>query len=216
MKTNLIVLDTETGGFSDKENPITEVCLYIVNPATFKIVDKYQTYVRPYKNLKITKSAIEATQVSMVDIENGVELKTMVNMLMVYFKKARNGSTRDYPQLVGHNASFDIGFLKVAFDFCGKDLFSYIDSVPICTYRMIKLHDASVKNEKLETASASLTSSCERFGIKLKSAHGAEADVIATTALLKALTSKLRNSGDTKAIKEEKIVEEKSRKFFQF
>lgn len=218
MKANLIVADNETGGLLFKENPITEVCLYIISPSTFKVIDKYKTYVRPYNKLKITQKAIEATQVNIKDVEAGIELKTMVTTMIVYFKKAKNGAKYDLPQVIFHNASFDIDFWEYAFELCGKNLFDYIDRVPICTMRMISLHDAGTKNEKDDTTSISLSASCERFGIKLKSAHGAENDVVATLALFKALTSKLRALPTTKdkTVVEEKVVEEKSRRYFQF
>lgn len=217
MKTNLIVLDVETGGKKSVENPITEVALHIVDPVTFKIIDKYQTYVKPYNNLIITKEAIDATQVNMKDVNNGIDVKTLVTMLIIQFKKAKNNAKYDLPQIVLHNAPFDIRFLQYAFEFCKKNLFDYIDLVPICTMRLIKLHDAGSKNGKAETSSISLTASCERFKIKLKSAHGAENDVIATTALLKALTSKLRQIENSSTNKEEKAEPEvKSRKHFQF
>jgi len=218
MKTNLIVADCETGGLLYKENPITEICLYIISPTTFKLIDKYQTYVKPYNNLKITKSAIEATQVDMKNVEAGIELKTLVTTLIVYFKKAKNNAKYDLPQMVFHNASFDKQFLEYAFELCGKNLYDYIDPIFICTMRMIKLHDAGSKNDKVETTSISLAASCERFNIKLKSAHGAENDVIATAALLKAMTLKLRNNNikGEKPEKEEITVKEKSRLYFQF
>jgi len=215
MKTNLIILDTETGGYFYDKNPITEVCLYIVDPITFKVLDKYQTYVKPYDDLKIEPQAIEATQVDMKNVLAGVEVNTMVKMLMMYFKKAKNGAKYGLPQLVGHNVSFDWLFLDYAFAICGKLLLDFLDPIPICTMRMMSLHDAGSKLDKTESASISLTASCERFGIKLKSAHGAENDVIATTALLKAMTSKLRSTSQS-TTKEEKVVGEKSRKFFQF
>lgn len=218
MKANLVVVDLETGGYEFEENPITEVSLHIISPTTFKTLDRYQTYVKPYNELVITQQAINATQVNIKDVENGIEVKTLVKILITYFKKARNGAKYELPQLVFHNGSFDILFLEYAFMFCGEDLYKYVDRIPICTMRMTRLNDAGGKFDKTEATSISLATCCERFSIKLKSAHGAENDVIATIALLKVLVTKLRGTNDIKSKQEiiEPIKQEKSRKFYHF
>ncbi len=215
MKANLIVGDVETGGKIYTEHPITEIYLSIVNPITFKQVDEYHAFIKPYNGLIITKEAIEVSQVSMKDINAGVDIKTVVKMVTTKAKTAKNNAKYDKPQFVFHNAAFDKRFIEYAFEYCGEDLYEYVDEIPICTMRLMKLHDAGLKIEKSDQTAFSLSACCDRLGIKLKSAHGAKADTIATIELLKHLTSKLRASGEEPK-ESNKKTEEKSRKFFQF
>ncbi len=216
MKTNLIVSDVETGGKIYTENPITEIYLNIVHPSTFKVISDYHAYIKPYNGLIITKEAIEVSQVSMKDINAGVDIKVVVKMIITKAKAAKNNAKYDKPQLVLHNAVFDKHFLEYAFEFCGEDLYEYVDEIPICTMRLMKLHDAGLKIEKSDQTAFKLSACCDRLGIKLKSAHGAKADTIATTEILKSLTSKLRALSGEEPKEGKKKPEEKSRKFFQF
>jgi DNA polymerase III epsilon subunit-like protein len=214
MKQNLIILDTETGGYFPEKNPITEVGLVVLEPAKFKQLDTYQTYVKPYLDLTIEKDAILSTQMNISDLEAGKSFAKVAVELSVLFKKytLKGGNRATKPILVGHNIPFDIKFLQYLFQHTiKKDLFDFIDESPIDTMRLAQLKEAG-KPKSGETTKYNLMVCCERFGIKLKSAHGAMADVNATSALLVALIGVLRQTGN----QVNRTEEQKSRSFFQF
>ena len=214
MRDRLIVIDCETGGLDCEAHSITEVALRTYDAATLKEISKYQTYIKPYDDLEITPIAIEKTQVNMKDVLAGVDIKTAVSMLMIEFKKAKNKS-KSLPQIVGHNIGFDIGFLAYAFKRQGKELFDYINVVPYDTMKMMRAIEAGIKIEKGSVERFDLTSCCSRMGIKLKSAHGADNDVVATHLLFKVIMEKMRGV-NIKVIENKPSEVVKSRNFYQF
>lgn len=210
MKNKIIILDVETGGLKCKENPITQIGLVVLEPKNFAIIEQYETFVKPYNNLEITKEALLASRVTIEEIESGIEHTKALAKLIEIFRK--HSEPRQKPVLVGHNFNFDMGFLQYLFDYKSKDLFDFIDPVYWCTLRMMKLYERKLKQDN----AYDLTSCCSRFGIKLKAAHGALPDVLATRDLLKSLMGVLDATSKDKSVTN--ITEEKplkSRKFFE-
>ena len=53
MNANFIIVhDCETGGLDPDENPITQYAAVILDPLTLDEVDRYETYVQPYCDLR--------------------------------------------------------------------------------------------------------------------------------------------------------------------
>ena len=211
MKNKIIILDVETGGLKYKENPITQIGLVVVEPKNFSIIEQYETFVKPYAGLEITTKALEVSRVSIEEINNGLDhVKALAKLIEIFHK---HSEPRQKVVLVGHNFSFDIRFLQELFDLKSKDLFDFIDPVYWCTMRMMKLYERKLKSDQ----AYDLTACCSRFGIKLKAAHGALPDVLATRELLKSLMNVLdssKNSGQSESSdKDEKPL--KSRNFFE-
>ena len=213
MKNNIIILDTETGGLKYKENPITEIGLVVVEPKNFSILEQYETFVKPYNNLEITKKALEVSRVSMEEINKGVDAKVVVAKLISIFRKYTPPNTKgSKPILVGHNITFDLDFLEYIFDFCSKNLYDFVDRISHDTMRLMEIYERKSKTN----LSYKLESCCDRFGIKLKSAHGALNDSIATRELFKALMNNLtpdKSNNNSSNGKKEEII--KSRNFFE-
>jgi DNA polymerase III epsilon subunit-like protein len=215
MKNNLCIFDVETGGKKSEENPITEIAMQFIDPIKFKAIHTYQTYVRPYANLKIEKAALDYTRVTMKQINEGIDVKEMVKAVIAAVKVANPGGRgQSAPILVGHNVDFDVRFLSTAFTLCGKQLFDFFDPVSMCTMRMMKLMEAG-KLKSEDVSRYTLTSCCERVGVKLKAAHGAMNDVNATIPLAKALILRLRE-GKAEEVSADEEAQPKSRNFFQF
>ncbi|HPI19313.1 MAG TPA: 3'-5' exonuclease [Candidatus Kapabacteria bacterium] len=217
---NIIIFDCETGGLSSKLNPITEIALLVVEPNGFKEVNRFETFVRPYANLKIEQQALDKTNITLAEINKGIEAKELVGLLIKFFQlstpKGGRGN-RYFPLLAGHNVSFDVGFLKNLFDYSGKNLYEYVSSSGDEINRLdtLILSRLRWKNGKKH----SLSACCERIGIDITDAHRAMNDVLATKKLLEYLIS---NNSVKENIKSTKAPDEgidevsEFRKTFEF
>lgn len=207
-KANYIVFDTETGGFSEKENPITQIALVALDGETLKEIDRFETYIKPYDDLKITKGALDVTGLKMVDINNGVDKKEAVKLISAFAKKnSPNGRPENRPILVGHNVQFDMKMLTSLFERCNKNWLDVFSPTQICTMVLSKMFNPNI-------VSLALGNCCKDLGIKLSGAHRAMNDTLVTVQLAKVYINKLRANGDAVAVKETEI--KKSRTTFQF
>lgn len=215
MKGKFIILDCETGGKSSEENPITEIALLAVDDK-FKEVNRFSTFVKPYADLIITKEALDKTNISMKQINNGMEITEVVKVIIDFCKqiKGSDKSSLMNPVIVGHNVAFDLAFILFAFKLCKKNLADHFSSnngqfVTVDTMQLSRLiWGASLKQG--ENNSFNLGNCCERAGIKLFDAHGAMKDVEATTNLLRYF-SNLQIGSTT----ENKNLQSKTRDFFK-
>lgn len=205
---NYIVFDCETGGLEPDKNPITQIALLTVDSESLKEINRWETFVKPYDNLEITKAALDTTGLKMADINSGLSKKELVNALITYFKEsAPNARPENRPVLVGHNVQFDMGFLNYIFNTCDKSVLDFVNPTQIDTMALTKMYG---KTERLK-----LEIACAEFGIVLKNAHSAMPDVMATTDLLRQFVSMLRSSEkESGSSAKEKVV--KSRVKFQF
>ena len=214
-KSNYIVFDCETGGLDESKNPITQYAAVILDGRTLKEIDRWETYVKPYNDLEITKEALEKTMVNISDINSGLPLKEFVAVAKEFWKQHQvRTKYKDMGRLVpvGHNVTFDIRFINKAMELDGskEDMFETHYENFIDTFALAKLTWGIKGDEKLR-----LGICAERADIVLTDAHGAMNDVEATADLLRYYVKNLRNE---KVVK--KVVEESSRvkgqEFFEF
>ena len=215
IRSNYIVFDCETGGLNENENPITQYAAVILDGRTLKEIDRWETYVKPYNDLEITKEALEKTMVNMSDINSGLSLKEFVAVAKEFWKQHQvRTKYKNMGRLVpvGHNVTFDIRFINKAMELDGskEDMFETHYENFIDTFALAKLTWGIKGDEKLK-----LGICAERADIILTDAHGAMNDVEATADLLRYYVKNLRNE---KVVK--KVVEEASRvkgqEFFEF
>jgi DNA polymerase III alpha subunit (gram-positive type) len=184
MNQAIVIFDCETGELSCEENPITQIALIAIDSVTLKEINRFECFVKPYENLIIEKEALEGTQVSLSDINRGIEVKELVRVLIKFFESLtpKGDRGKNKPLLAGHNVTFDIAFLSRAFDFCRKDLSEYVHSNnKIITY-LDTLPLSRIRFSQKGKFRLGLV--CERFGIELNDAHGAMNDVVATMKVL--------------------------------
>lgn len=222
---NIMVLDCETGGLRADENPITEFAGIIVD-SEFNEINRFQTFIKPYGDLKITQIALDKTMTSMDQINKGCTLEEFCIMLTKFAKQGNVGTGRwlRRPEILGHNVPFDIAFLKMAFALAGEDLVDIFgnNNGEIDYHDTIKL--ARLKWPKFKSDEDNkyrLISCCERMGIVLHDAHGAMADVVATLKLFKGFAGVLSNDnakvGNSSELGVESAEEDvKPRLFFKF
>lgn len=195
MKNNIIILDLETGGLKYNENPITQVGLTIIEPIHFDDLSSYSTFVKPYNNLIIEKAALEASRVSMKEINNGLTIDELMKKIVPIFKGAAGKGRNDKPILAGHNFGFDMDFLVYLFNYKNLNLFDYVDRFFYDTLKMFGHLEANIKNA--DKNKYNLTNLSERYGLSLTSAHGAMSDVKITKQLLMIYLNKVRNASST-------------------
>ena len=212
-KSFYLVHDCETGGLDFTKNPITQYACVILDPFTLKEVDRYETFVKPYDDLVIEKQALEHTMVSMSDIKNGITRKKLYETLKtIYTNYQAKGKYKDANRIVsvGHNVTFDHGFIDYVFQSQGDSMWNYFHPTFVDTLVLAKLMWGLTGDEKLN-----LTACSERAKIKLSDAHGAMNDVEATADLLRYFAKKLR-SGKSESSVSESSKRERGQKFFEF
>jgi DNA polymerase III alpha subunit (gram-positive type) len=211
-KSNYIIYDCETGGLDFNKNPITQFACLILDSITLKEIARWETYVRPYNDLIIEKEALERTLVDIKDINNGLQLKNFVNAFKMLLSKYN--TVKNKPEIgrlipVGHNITFDNGFLIYAFEQLDLNYFDFVFPNFIDTYSLGKMTFCLEGNEKLN-----LTACCEFAGLDLKNAHDAMNDVVATSELFKFYVNKLRQKNNVKDANNNK--RKQGTEFFEF
>ena len=214
IKSNYIVFDCETGGLDPKENPITQYAAIILDGKTLKEIDRFETFIKPYNDLKIDKVALEKTMVSMSDINSGMSLKQFVKTITAWWESHRaKTKIKEMGRLVpvGQNVTFDIGFINEALHLEGAgDITDWLYPNFIDTFPLAKMTWGLTGDEKLN-----LGANCERAKIRLTDAHGAMNDTEATAELLRWFMKKMRaKKGGSDSESSEARV--KGQEFFEF
>lgn len=191
IKSNYCVLDCETGGLYKDKNPITQFAAIILDGKTLKEIDRWETFVKPYDGLAIEKQALQATMVSMSDINNGISKKEFADTARKWFTMHQvKAKTAEQGRLimVGHNVlSFDRPFLDACFAEFGWSCDDYFFPGGIDTLPLAKLTWGIKGDEKINLGA------CLGYAkLKLTDAHGAMNDVEGTADLLRWYMRKLR------------------------
>ncbi len=208
-KANYVVLDCETGGYEKSEHPITQIALISLDSETLKETGRFEFYIKPYNDLKITQGALDVTGLKMVDINNGYSVKEAVKLISNFCRKsAINGRPENRPIMVGHNTQFDKGFIKYLYELDKKDINKSFSPTTQCTMVMSKNFFGEVDSLKLEKC-------CEKMGVVLSGAHRAMNDTAATAELFRRFIKTMRGNA-VKTPLEEKVKTKKSRDKFQF
>lgn len=208
------IYDTETGGLDPQQNPITQFACIVIDYKTLKEVDRFETFIRPYNDLVITKDALQKTMVTMSDIKKGITIENFVDINREFDQMYQaKGRWKDKNRIVpvGHNIPFDNGMLEYAYNYCGgKDYYEFIHPNFIDTMVLAKMTWGLLGNEKIN-----LTNCCEMAKLKLTDAHGAMNDVEATTDLFRWYVKKLRRKQGTAETSEEE-ARARGQEFFEF
>lgn len=120
MKQKVIVLDTETGGLDPQKHSLLQVAMMACENG--KVVDKIKINI-VHDTYHVTARAMEVNKIYLATHQGLTPEKAAVEIM--------NFVRKHFPspaQTVGHNVSFDIGFMKVLFASQGincDDFFSY-------------------------------------------------------------------------------------------
>jgi len=156
---DLIVLDTETTGVEAKRDSIIEIAAARVSNG--KIVDQFQTLVKPANPLNVTVSVL--TGIKPEELENAPVIAEVGPKLLEF--------VGDLP-IVGHNISFDTDFLKShGVDPPGHSLDTL--DLAITLLPKVPFHSMQFLSKFLE--------------LKNQPSHRAMSDVLATVDLINAI-----------------------------
>lgn len=165
-----VVFDLETTGFHPRTDDIIEIGA--VKMQGLEVVDRFSTFVRPTKAL--SNKIIELTGIT----PDMVQHAPAAGEALEKFRQFAGQSV-----LVAHNASFDVGFLRVHFS---RHLQASVDNGVIDTLTLARSLYPNLKNHKLNTL-------CSEFKIPLENHHRALDDAEATAELLKIFLNKCRD-----------------------
>ena len=214
-----VIIDFETGGVDPKLNPVTEFAGICVDGDTFNQVASYETLFNYYSELEYTEGAIKATGITHEIISTGAKFKDAMTGIIDFFEKSKihGNSAQHKPILVGHNITFDIGFLQQIFAYAKKDMSKYfqgkedyfgnfqpmyLDTLLLSRFKWG--NDETMPNYKLETC-------IEKADLELNDAHRAMNDVKATVELLSYFGSNIRSNGSST-----ESVKTRIRDYFRF
>ena len=208
---DFIVFDFETGGLNENQNPAVQIALLTLDGKTLKEKRRWETFIKPYDDLVITKKALESNGLKITDINSGISKEELLKELKTYFTLDNpSNAAMKRPIMVGHNVAFDMKFLRYIFKDDKKGLSNYIQDIQIDTY------SESLRAFPNETVHK-LGHICSLVGINLVDAHKAMNDVIATADLFKHFTNKLRSKKGGNSTNDDKTqIQSKNRLNFQF
>lgn len=157
------ILDIETTGGSPKNEKITEIAIYIHNGE--KVIDEFTSLVNPEKNIPYFITGL-----------TGISNEMVANAPK-FFEIAKDivEITTDCV-IIGHNVSFDYGFIKNEFKHLGYEY----DKNTLCT---VKLSRKLIPGYK----SYSLGKLCKELDIVINDRHRASGDAFATVKLFELL-----------------------------
>lgn len=167
-----VVIDLETTWLSSREDEIIEIACIKIERETFKELDRYHCFVKPDKPIPSLISQI--TNIFDRDVEDSKSFEEIAGEVEDFI---------DGLPIVGHNISFDVGFLRE----------NNIDVTNIPTIDTFFLANFLCFEEK----SLNLWYLCESFGIKLENAHRAIDDTIATVKVFQHLIGLLKSTSET-------------------
>jgi len=154
------ILDIETTGGSPKTEKITEIAIYFHDGN--QIVDEWSTLINPEKEIPYFITGL-----------TGITNEMVANSPRFYEVAKEIVERTENHIIVGHNVSFDYGFIKSEFNHLG---FEYNRDV-LCTVRLSR---KLIPGHK----SYSLGKICKDLGIEITDRHRAAGDALATVKLL--------------------------------
>jgi len=182
MSETLLVIDTETGGLDSTRHSILSIGAVVYRRG--QLGDKIELIISE-QNLSVEDDAmrvnkIDVQSLSKVGFTPQIAVAKFEDFLSSHFEPSRRIT------LVGHNVSFDIGFLKRLYRLAGADFerrFSHrsIDTASILSYLRLA--------GKITLSKSGLDAALVHFGVEVRAErrHTALVDAEATAELLDAL-----------------------------
>ncbi|WP_110687558.1 ribonuclease T [Salinicola aestuarinus] len=188
-----VVIDIETGGFNAATDALLEIAavpLTIDDQGNLLPLETITFHITPFEGANVEKAALEFTGIDLDSAFRREIAVTEKEALDGIFKPVRktlksHGCTRAI--LVGHNASFDQGFLNAAINRCGikRNPFHPFSSFDTATL------SALVYGQTV------LARACQAAGIEFDnaSAHSARYDTERTAELFCAIVNRFKDLG---------------------
>lgn len=161
---NFTALDIETTGLSERNNEIIQIAA--IRFRNGKVDKIFNSFVKPKD--EVPNFIVFLTHISMKELENAPDIELVLRKLGDFVGK---------DIIVGHNISFDMGFINYNFGKIGE---FPLNNSTWDTAELSRVYLPFTTNHKLGTV-------LNHFHIPLDNAHRADADAMATGKLLLAL-----------------------------
>jgi len=187
----LLWIDTETTGLNAVRHDIIQLAGMVVIDG--KVVDEFDLKCAPYDIDAVDAKALQVNGIKRDDLMKRPNPKDTLDVFVNRLDQHVNRFDKEDKLIcAGHNVGFDLDFTFNWFKKGGNDYFySYadyhkLDTVPLAMWtNMMRL--TNFKSYKLESL-------CNDLGIEIVGAHDAMVDVKAARALIRKLSSILRES----------------------
>ncbi len=163
-----VVFDCETTGTDASLDEIVSLALVRLDADGVETA-RFTSLVRPSRPIPAEASAVHGIDDN--DVADATSFADLAPRLLPLLDDA---------VFVAHNAAFDLGMLRHAFERAGIE---FDPERVACTLEAFRLLEPLAPNHRLESI-------CESHGIVLDDAHEALSDVLATVALLQLLLAK--------------------------
>ena len=111
-----VVVDLETGGFDPINNAILEIALTLIgqnDKYELVVLDTHRYHIDPYKDLIVEQESLDFTKIKLDHpLRKAVSEKEALTELFKIINKAKSEYSCSRAILVGHNAHFDLAFIK--------------------------------------------------------------------------------------------------------
>ncbi len=113
-----VVVDIETGGVEPKENPLLEVCIVLIRQnehKKFMIGPHYFEHIIPFEGAVLDQKSLDFNQIDPHQpLRFAIHEKEALEKLFIPIQDEIKNTNCQRAVLVGHNAWFDLLFLKEA------------------------------------------------------------------------------------------------------
>lgn len=164
-ETTFIVCDVETTGLSAYDNRVTEVAFIKVRNG--EILGKYTTLVNPGQH--IPREITNLTGITNEDVFNKQSFAEITDDILDFI----GNPEEDHIVFTGHNVGFDYKFIQQSFFRAGLRF----EMKSLCTCKLARRLLRRLKSKSLSNVAA-------HYDIKIKKAHRAYDDALATTKIL--------------------------------
>lgn len=180
-KQKILYLDTETTGLDPEKNDIIQIAGIVEIDGEVK--EKFNIFCQPYSYENISEEALVVHGKSITEMKEWQNperaLGQFVEILDKYIDKY---AVSDKFFVAGQNVSFDVDFLyswakKGGNKYIGSYIWRNVIDLKTFTSASVAWGICNFKSLKLKEV-------CDRFGIELKNAHNAMADIEATRLCL--------------------------------
>jgi ATP-dependent DNA helicase DinG len=158
---NFVALDIETTGLSERKDEIIQIAALRFRQG--KVEEKFDSFVKPF--CELPKFITSLTHISPEDLKDAPDVSFVLRKLKDFVGK---------DPVVGHNVSFDMGFINHNFGKIGE---FPLGNEAWDTAELSRVYLPFTTNHKLGTM-------VQHFKIPLENAHRADADALATGILL--------------------------------
>ncbi|MEE4245734.1 MAG: ribonuclease T [Kangiellaceae bacterium] len=174
-----VVVDVETGGFNCDTDALLEVAaitLKINDDGIMETDQSYHCHVEPFAGANIEQAALDVTGIDPTNpLRGAIDEATAIKELFKFVRKQQKQADCQRSILVGHNPTFDLGFVKAA---CERQNCKRNPFHPFSTFDTVTLSGLALGQTVLAKA-------CQAAGIEFdnQEAHSALYDTKKTAEL---------------------------------